>query len=210
MKRLFLLKFQQIEFHILRSHHSLNPFIDWKLGVLGSGGVQNLCTGRSQSKKKKNPKRCLQIVFCALRQGRGREGESRGPGPFDVFKRFQMALIRTYKNLSAPFSKVALWSTRREGNWQRKKKKERKKEKQTDTESRFSKGSSNQIFITLLFSSPCFPPLPPALPSLMLVVCRQPSLSGCCVIPPPPPSPTLHQPQTNYCLQLVRPQTPEG
>lgn len=162
-----------------------------------------------KAKKKKNPKRCLQIVFCALRQGRGREGESRGPGPFDVFKRFQMALIRTYKNLSAPFSKVALWSTRREGNWQRKKKKERKKEKQTNTESRFSKGSSNQIFITLLFSSPCFPPLPPALPSLMLVVCRQPSLSGCCVIPPPP-SPTLHQPQTNYCLQLVRPQTPEG
>lgn len=145
-----------------------------------------------KAKKKKNPKRCLQIVFCALRQGRGREGESRGPGPFDVFKRFQMALIRTYKNLSAPFSKVALWSTRREGNWQRKKKKERKKEKQTDTESRFSKGSSNQIFITLLFSSPCFPPLPPALlpwcwwyvgsPLCLAAVLSPPS------IPYPPPT----------------------
>lgn len=128
MKRLFLLKFQQIEFHILRSRHSLNPFIDWKLGVLGSGGsAKFMYRQESKPKKKTNPKRCLQIVFCALCQGRGREGESRGPGPFDVFKRFQMALIRTYKNLSAPFSKVALWSTRREGNWQRKRKKKKER-----------------------------------------------------------------------------------
>lgn len=75
MKRLFLLKFQQIEFHILRSHHSLNPFIDWKLGVLGSGGVQNLCTGRSQSKKKKKTQKGAFRLFFVLyaKAGEGRE-----------------------------------------------------------------------------------------------------------------------------------------
>lgn len=79
--------------------------------------------------KTKNPQNMPSDCFLCFTPIRRREGESRGPGPFDVFKRFQMALIRTYKNLSAPFSKVALWSKRREGNWQRKRKKRKKERK---------------------------------------------------------------------------------
>lgn len=118
-------------------------------------------------------------------------GKEWGTEAIWCFERLQMALIRTYKICLACSLRRCSGGPRREESWQKKKGK-----KANDTESHFSKGLSNQNFITPRFFCCLLPPSSPTLPTLMLVVCRQPFYSLfvwlLCVIytPPPPQSPS--------------------
>lgn len=81
---------------------------------------------------------------------------SRGTGAIWCLERLQMALIRTYKICLPHSLRRHSEGSGREGNWWEKGKKKKKKNTKTDTtdtESHFSEGSSNQIFIKLRFPS---------------------------------------------------------
>lgn len=146
-------------------------------GVLGWGGgfwgMQNVYTCESQSKN------LCPLIFCDFCTIRERERE-RGTRAIWCFERLQMALIRTSKICLA----LSLSQQAREGNWQEKKQQRKGKRYKESLHWSvvLSKFHNPPFFLFLLF-----PPLPPTLPSLMLVVCkavspRIPSLSGCCVI----------------------------
>lgn len=117
--------------HTEGSCQSLNPFIDWKLGVSGvtrggSVGANFMYMWKSKLKKKKV---CPLIFhdFCTIR-GKDRAGGGMWGGARAIwcFERLQMALIRTYKICLPCSLRRCSGGARREGSWQEKRKNKRK------------------------------------------------------------------------------------
>lgn len=158
-----------IHWTLLLIEYKRGAWLGW--GVLGYAK----CIYLWESKQKFVPSDLLWFLY----NQRERERE-RGTRAIWCFERLQMALIRTSKICLA----LSLSQQAREGNWQEKKQQRKGKRYKESLHWSvvLSKFHNPPFFLFLLF-----PPLPPTLPSLMLVVCkavspRIPSLSGCCVI----------------------------